>query len=97
MQTLLVAAQNSVPQKELAVATAAASFLRSIGGSLGVTMFQVRAQLSTETLLCYDAFFGIVCGCMDLLLLTTGSRTQRFSSTTRCLLAEMPAARATAR
>jgi hypothetical protein len=39
MQVLLLAAQNSVPYRELGVATATATFSRSIGGSLGVAVF----------------------------------------------------------
>jgi hypothetical protein len=39
MQVLLIAAQNSVPYKELGVATSLATFSRSIGGSIGVAVF----------------------------------------------------------
>jgi EmrB/QacA subfamily drug resistance transporter len=39
MQTLLLAAQNSVAYRELGVATATATFSRSIGGSIGVAVF----------------------------------------------------------
>jgi EmrB/QacA subfamily drug resistance transporter len=39
MQTLLLAAQNSVPYRQLGVATATATFSRSIGGSIGVAVF----------------------------------------------------------
>jgi EmrB/QacA subfamily drug resistance transporter len=39
MQILMLAAQNSVPYRELGVATSMAMFSRSIGGSLGVAVF----------------------------------------------------------
>jgi EmrB/QacA subfamily drug resistance transporter len=39
MQTTLLIAQNSVEQKDLGVASSAATFFRSIGGSFGVSMF----------------------------------------------------------
>ncbi|HTW21121.1 MAG TPA: MDR family MFS transporter [Mycobacteriales bacterium] len=39
MQVLIIAAQNSVPYRELGVATSLATFSRSIGGSIGVAVF----------------------------------------------------------
>jgi hypothetical protein len=39
MQTTMLIAQNSVEQKDLGVASSAATFFRSIGGSFGVAMF----------------------------------------------------------
>ncbi len=39
MQTTLLIAQNSVEQRDLGVASSAATFFRSIGGSFGVSLF----------------------------------------------------------
>jgi EmrB/QacA subfamily drug resistance transporter len=39
MQTTMLIAQNSVEQKDIGVASSAATFFRSIGGSFGVAMF----------------------------------------------------------
>jgi EmrB/QacA subfamily drug resistance transporter len=39
MQTTMLIAQNSVDQKDLGVASSAATFFRSIGGSFGVSLF----------------------------------------------------------
>ena len=39
MQTTMLIAQNSVGQKDLGVASSAATFFRSIGGSVGVALF----------------------------------------------------------
>ncbi|WP_026423468.1 MFS transporter [Actinokineospora inagensis] len=39
MQTLTVAAQNSVPVRDMGVATAAITFFRQLGGTLGVAVF----------------------------------------------------------
>jgi EmrB/QacA subfamily drug resistance transporter len=39
MQTTMLIAQNSVEQKDLGVASSAATFFRSIGGSFGVSLF----------------------------------------------------------
>ena len=39
MQTTMLIAQNSVEQRDLGVASSAATFLRSIGGSFGVALF----------------------------------------------------------
>ena len=39
MQVLVLSVQNSVPYKDLGVATSAATFFRSIGGSIGVAVF----------------------------------------------------------
>jgi EmrB/QacA subfamily drug resistance transporter len=39
MQTTMLIAQNSVEQRDLGVASSAATFFRSIGGSFGVAMF----------------------------------------------------------
>jgi EmrB/QacA subfamily drug resistance transporter len=39
MQTTMLIAQNSVEQRDLGVASSAATFMRSIGGSFGVSLF----------------------------------------------------------
>ena len=39
MQTLVLAAQNSVPASEIGVATSSATFFRQMGGTLGVAVF----------------------------------------------------------
>ncbi|MGW6424475.1 MFS transporter [Nocardia sp. NPDC055053] len=39
MQTLIIAAQNAVPSTEMGVSTAAATFFRQLGGTLGVAVF----------------------------------------------------------
>ena len=39
MQTTMLIAQNSVAQKDIGVASTAATFFRSIGGSFGVALF----------------------------------------------------------
>jgi hypothetical protein len=39
MQTLTLAAQNSVPSSDIGVATASATFFRQMGGTLGVAVF----------------------------------------------------------
>jgi EmrB/QacA subfamily drug resistance transporter len=39
MQTLVIAAQNAVPFRDMGVATAASTFFRQIGGTLGVAVF----------------------------------------------------------
>ncbi|HTW98284.1 MAG TPA: MDR family MFS transporter [Acidimicrobiales bacterium] len=39
MQVLVLVAQNAVPQREIGVATAGATFFRSIGGSFGAAIF----------------------------------------------------------
>jgi EmrB/QacA subfamily drug resistance transporter len=39
MQTLIVAVQNAVPPRDIGVATGAATFFRSMGGTLGVAVF----------------------------------------------------------
>jgi hypothetical protein len=39
MQTLTLAAQNSVPSSDVGVATASATFFRQMGGTLGVAIF----------------------------------------------------------
>jgi EmrB/QacA subfamily drug resistance transporter len=52
MQTTMLIAQNSVERKELGVASSAATFFRSIGGSFGVSLFgaifanRVRSDLT---------------------------------------------------
>ena len=52
MQVLLIAAQNSVPYSELGVDTSLATFSRSIGGSIGVSLFGAifAAGLAAERL-----------------------------------------------
>ena len=39
MQTLLIAVQNSVPARDIGVATSSATFFRQLGGTLGVGVF----------------------------------------------------------
>jgi EmrB/QacA subfamily drug resistance transporter len=39
MQTLILATQNSVPAREMGVATASATFFRSMGGTFGTALF----------------------------------------------------------
>ena len=39
MQSLVLAMQNSVPAKDMGVASAASSFFRSVGGTLGTAVF----------------------------------------------------------
>jgi len=39
MQVLVIAAQNAVPHRDIGVATAGATFFRSIGGSMGTAIF----------------------------------------------------------
>jgi EmrB/QacA subfamily drug resistance transporter len=39
MQTLTIAAQNAAPQRDMGVSTAAATFFRQLGGTLGVAVF----------------------------------------------------------
>jgi EmrB/QacA subfamily drug resistance transporter len=39
MQTLLIAVQNSVPARDIGVATSSATFFRQLGGTLGVGIF----------------------------------------------------------
>jgi EmrB/QacA subfamily drug resistance transporter len=54
MQTTMLIAQNSVEQKDLGVASSAAMFFRSIGGSFGVSLFgavfnhQLSSQLTSR-------------------------------------------------
>lgn len=70
MQTLLIAAQNSVAQRDMAVATAMVAFLRSIGGSLGVTMFQVSVAIASTVCL-------FVCSSVCLLACLPPARVRR--------------------
>lgn len=44
MQVLIVAVQNAVPYHYLGIATSAATFFRSIGGSFGVAIFVAALQ-----------------------------------------------------
>jgi hypothetical protein len=39
MQTMLIAVQNTVPAKDMGVATSSATFFRQLGGTLGVAIF----------------------------------------------------------
>lgn len=50
MQVLVLAVQNCAPPKDIGVATSAATFFRSMGGSLGVALFGAifAARLSSE-------------------------------------------------
>lgn len=54
MQTTMLISQNSVGQKDLGVASSAATFFRSIGGSFGVSLFgavfnnQLESELKTR-------------------------------------------------
>ncbi|MEN3309396.1 MAG: hypothetical protein V7603_5598 [Micromonosporaceae bacterium] len=49
MQTTMLIAQNSVTQKDLGVASSAATFFRSIGGSFGVSLFGAVFNRSLKT------------------------------------------------
>ena len=56
MQVLVIATQNAVPQSELGVATAGATFFRSIGGSFGTAVFgAIFANVLTGNLARYLA------------------------------------------
>jgi EmrB/QacA subfamily drug resistance transporter len=50
MQVLVLAVQNSVPQREIGAATSASTFFRSIGGSFGTAVFGAvwTARLAVE-------------------------------------------------
>jgi predicted MFS family arabinose efflux permease len=50
MQVIILAVQNAVPQDDLGVATSAATFFRSMGGSFGVAVFGaiLTSRLATE-------------------------------------------------
>jgi len=50
MQVLILATQNSVPVRDLGVATSSVSFFRSVGGSIGVALFGAvfSSRLATE-------------------------------------------------
>jgi len=50
MQVLVLAVQNCAPPKDIGVATSAATFFRSMGGSLGVALFGAifASRLATE-------------------------------------------------
>ena len=39
MQTMLIAVQNTVPARDMGVATSSATFFRQLGGTLGVAVF----------------------------------------------------------
>lgn len=55
MQTLTIAAQNSVEAKDIGVATSSATFFRQIGGTLGVAVF-LSILFNTVTTTIADAF-----------------------------------------
>jgi hypothetical protein len=55
MQTLTIAAQNSVDAQDIGVATSSATFFRQIGGTLGVAVF-LSILFNTVTTTIADAF-----------------------------------------
>src|SRR5699024_9419496 len=55
MQTLTIAAQNAGPHRNIGVSTAASTFFRQIGGTLGVATF-LSLLFSTVTGNTADAF-----------------------------------------
>jgi EmrB/QacA subfamily drug resistance transporter len=55
MQTLIIAVQNAGPKRDMGVSTAAATFFRQIGGTLGVAVF-LSVLFSTLTGNIRDAF-----------------------------------------
>lgn len=55
MQTLIIAVQNAGPRRDMGVSTAAATFFRQIGGTLGVAVF-LSILFSTLTGNIADAF-----------------------------------------
>ena len=59
MQTLTLATQNAVPPKDMGVATASATFFRSMGGTLGTAVF-ISLLFSTVGDKIADAFKAIV-------------------------------------
>jgi EmrB/QacA subfamily drug resistance transporter len=59
LQTLIMAAQNAVPARDMGVATASATFFRQMGGTLGVAVF-LSILFSTAGGRIADAFRTIV-------------------------------------
>ena len=59
MQTLTLAVQNAVPARDMGVATAAATFFRQLGGTLGTAVF-LSVLFSTVGTKIADAFRDIV-------------------------------------
>jgi EmrB/QacA subfamily drug resistance transporter len=59
MQTLIMAAQNAVPARDMGVATASATFFRQMGGTLGVAVF-LSILFSSAGSKIADAFRTIV-------------------------------------
>jgi EmrB/QacA subfamily drug resistance transporter len=55
LQTLIMAAQNAVPARDMGVATASATFFRQMGGTLGVAVF-LSILFSTAGSTIADAF-----------------------------------------
>jgi hypothetical protein len=58
LQTLIMAAQNAVPARDMGVATASATFFRQMGGTLGVAVF-LSILFSTAGGKIADAFRAI--------------------------------------
>ncbi|GAA5060161.1 MFS transporter [Nocardia callitridis] len=59
MQTLIIAAQNAGPRKDMGVSTASATFFRQMGGTLGVAVFlTILFNLLPNKIL--DAFGGVL-------------------------------------
>ncbi|MBV8540868.1 MAG: MFS transporter [Pseudonocardiales bacterium] len=58
LQTLVMAAQNAVPARDMGVATASATFFRQMGGTLGVAVF-LSILFSTAGSKIADAFRAI--------------------------------------
>ena len=59
LQTLIMAAQNAVPARDMGVATASATFFRQMGGTLGVAVF-LSILFSTAGGKIADAFRSVV-------------------------------------
>jgi EmrB/QacA subfamily drug resistance transporter len=59
LQTLIMAAQNAVPARDMGVATASATFFRQMGGTLGVAVF-LSILFSTAGSRIADAFRTII-------------------------------------
>lgn len=58
LQTLIMAAQNAVPPRDMGVATASATFFRQMGGTLGVAVF-LSILFSTAATKIADAFRAV--------------------------------------
>src|SRR5690349_5045468 len=81
MQTLLIAVQNTVPAKDMGVATSSVTFFRQMGGTLGVAVFLslLFTRLPVEIGKAFDAAgLGGLAGSVDVS--ATLSDTSRISS-----------------